>query len=243
MARWNTLACTAEVDDIKKSAADFIKVMRDDEGKYVQTVISNYNIPNFEGVISPMNSVAIEGVPFTGTEIVSVVTGLTAGATIVDSNTGRVIAGADRIIPPMTNSEIIDAINQGYIVFSANMNGDIKIDQDINTYRTFTPEKNKNFRKNRIIRTLDEIGTTLENTWETMYLGRVNNDENGRSLFRGDCISYFNSLMAIGAIQEFNADTDVVVRQGEDLDAVIAEYWIMPVDSMEKLYGTVNVKG
>ena len=45
------------------------------------------------------------------------------------------------------------------------------------------------------------------------------------------------------AVQEFDSATDIRIRVGAALDEIIVDADIMPVDSMEKLYMTVNVRG
>ena len=49
-----------------------------------------------------------------------------------------------------------------------------------------------------------------------------------------------SELTRINAIQNFEID-DIVVTQGAELDSVVVTWNIQPVDSMEKLYMTVNV--
>ena len=46
--------------------------------------------------------------------------------------------------------------------------------------------------------------------------------------------------MRLGAVQNFETD-DVQVSQGTELDSVVVDLVVQPVDSMEKLYMTVNV--
>ena len=45
----------------------------------------------------------------------------------------------------------------------------------------------------------------------------------------------------MGAVQNFDGATDVTVMQGVNIDSVVVDLTIQPVDSMEKLYMTVNV--
>ena len=73
------------------------------------------------------------------------------------------------------------------------------------------------------------------------YLGKVDNEEDGRNLFKADVISYLNLLQSIKCIQNFDSTTDIEVLPGNDIDAVVCNLWVQPVDSMEKLYMTVNV--
>ena len=74
-------------------------------------------------------------------------------------------------------------------------------------------------------------------------MGKLNNDADGRDIFKSNLISYFEELQRIGAIQEFGGADDIEIMQGADLDVVIVNTWIKPTDSMEKLYFTVNVIG
>ena len=55
-------------------------------------------------------------------------------------------------------------------------------------------------------------------------------------------MAYFKALEAMGAIQNFVVD-DVQVLPGIDSDSVVVNLYVQPVDSMEKLYMTVNVEG
>ena len=74
-------------------------------------------------------------------------------------------------------------------------------------------------------------------------MGKVDNNPTGRGLFKGDLISYANELQRLSGIQEFNGTDDISISQGNDLDSVLVDWYIKPVDSMEKLYMTVNVRG
>ena len=241
-ARWNTWAVTTSDSAIKIAAAQFVEYMRDREGRYVQAVIGNYNAYNHEGIISNINSVSINNIAFTVDEATSIVSGLSAGCLLTETNTGRAVRNSTAIKPILTRLEIEEALLQGFIVFTSNQDGSIVIEQDINTLHSFTPEKNTEWRKNRVVRTMDEIGTQITYAWESRYKGKVTNNEEGRAQFRSDLIAYYNRLQSDGIIQEFEGANDVEVNRGLDLDAVVSNSWIMPTDSMEKLYKTINVK-
>lgn len=253
-ANYQTMACPDLIDEdatLKANVTTFIKNQRDGEGRYVQGVVANYPAADYEGIISVKNGFVVNGENVTKEEAAAVVAAMTAGANVNESNTNKVITGATDLIGKYTNSQIIDAIKGGELVFTANSRGQIKVETDINSYHTFIPEKNKAFAKNRVIRVFDEIGTTGKDTWEQSYMGKVDNDEDGRSVYRSDLISYLKDTLQnqLGAIQNFEDDDIEVIGRTEDtntnldLDVVIVNAWIMPVDSMEKLYFTCNVIG
>ena len=45
----------------------------------------------------------------------------------------------------------------------------------------------------------------------------------------------------MGAITEFNSATDIEVLAGNEIDSVVVNLAVKPVDSMEKLYMTVKI--
>lgn len=239
-AQWQTLAIVENREGVPALAAQFIKQMRDDEGKYVQLVLANYDDADYEGIINNVSSVVMNGETVTAVEFNAYVAGITAGASVIESNTGKVVEGAESIVNPLTNDEIIAALQVGKFVLSTNQDGNIKVEKDINSLHTFTTERSYTFSKNRVIRTLDEIGTSICSIWENTYLGKVSNNDAGRTLFKSSIINYLSELQNIGAIQNFESDK-VEVIAGGDIDSVVANIAVQPVDSMEILYMTINV--
>lgn len=241
-AKWQTLACTTSETTIKNSVQKFIKRLRDDEGRYVQAVVADYDGADHEGVINSISGAVIDGLTFTKEEFTVIVAGMTAGANFNESNTAREIIGATDIIGRLTDTQIKEALGRGKFLLSASTDGTIKVEQDINSLHTYTKDKSYSFSKNRVIRTLDEIGTTTVTTWEKTYMGKVDNNATGRSLFKADLVAYGNEMQRLSGIQEFAGPDDISVEQGKDLDSVLATWAVKPTDSMEKLYLTCNVR-
>ena len=241
MAKWQTYACFSSDTAIKSNVVTFITEMRENEGRYVQGVIADYDGADYEGIINSVNGAIIDDVEYSKEDFVSIVAGMTAGANFNESNTARVIKGATSIIGELTDTEIKDGLSKGHFIISTSTSGKIKVEQDINSLHTYTSDRNYNFSKNRVLRTLDEIGTSTVITWEDTYMGKVDNDSTGRSLFKADLTAYGNELQRLRGIQEFEGGSDIEVSQGNDLDSVVATWSVKPADSMEKLYLTVNV--
>lgn len=241
MAKWQTMACLSENDTIKSSIQTYIENMRDSEGRYVQGVVADYDGADYEGIINSISGAVIDDVTFTKYDFVAIVAGMTAGSNFNESNTAKKIKGASAIVGELTDSEIKTALSNGKFLLSTSTSGNIKVEQDINSLHTYSQDKNYNFSKNRVIRTLDEIGTTTKITWEDSYMGKVDNNDTGRGLFKADLIQYGNEMQRLGGIQEFAGTDDITIAQGMDLDAVLVDWVVKPVDSMEKLYMTVRV--
>ena len=245
---WDTLGVMSESSIVKEAAATLITNDREREGKKRQIVLLDAGGAagsNYEGIItSKQGYIDTNGNEVTPSLFVAYLTGLSAGSTLVQSNTYHVIKGAQDITgDPQDHEDIEEALKQGYVVLSYRSDGVVVIEKDINTLCDFPADRSYAFSKNRIIRCLDEIGNTLALTWERTYIGKVNNDATGRSLFRADMIHYFEQLQALGAITEFDKDADIEVLPGNEVDSIICNYAVRPVDSMEKLYATINVHG
>lgn len=238
---WNTMAFINYTEDASTNdlAITYIKQLRD-SGKKVQAVIKDGASADDEGIIAVSQGyrTATEEVPVTS--FIAYVAGLTAGAAINKSNTYSVVAGATEIINAKTDQEIEKGIDNGEFMLSYRQDGSVVIETDINSFHSFSKDKSRDFSKNRVIRVLDEVNNTVQTTFENSYIGKVDNNEAGRTSFKADLVSYCMKLQEMNAIQEFAAD-DVVVSAGDEIDSVVVTVGIKPVDAMEKLYMTVTV--
>ena len=118
--------------------------------------------------------------------------------------------------------------------------GAVKVEQDINTLVTFTVENGRAFRKNRIIRLCSTIANDLYREFSNNYIGIVNNNEQGRAMFKSAIVSYLLALQGEQAIQGFDAD-DITVGQGDDIDSIVVNLALTVVDSVEKIYLNVTI--
>ena len=241
-ARWQTMALTQNNDTFAAQFAKFAEEMRDTEGKYVQIVVANYDAADYHGVINSDCGVMMGDVEVTAEEATAWVAGITAGASVAQSNVAKAFTGATRILNERTNSEIIEALQSGKFILSVNTSGSIVVEDDINSLRTYTDKLSEYFRLNQIIRVIDEIGTSASTIWETSFKGIVQNNADGRGIFRAMLLTYFGELQTLGAIENFDGAVDVTVTAGEKKDAVLVGVNVQPVAAMSKLYMEVFVK-
>ena len=193
---------------------------------------------DYEGIIQVENGVKLtDGTIIDKSAITAYIGGLTAGGDVATSNTYVKYDGAAEPYPAKTHEEIIESIKAGNIVF----NEDCKIETDINSLVTFENGKISSMAKNRTIRVLDSICNDIKDTFNNKYIGKVSNDEDGRNLLKADIISYMQNLEELGAIEEFDTGTDITVVQGENKDVIVATIAVKTIDSMEKLYMTINL--
>lgn len=220
---------------------DKVEIWREKRGKKVQAVIHNYPDADYEGIISVTQGFKTATETVDKTMFPVWVASMTAGAEVNQSLTAAVVEGGVEIIDPIAEDAIEDAINIGQFVLSYRQDGAVCVEKDINTLHTFTVDKNYAFSKNRVIRCLDEIGNRTALIFNRNYAGKVDNDSVGRNQFKTELIALFDALVGIRAIQNFDGASDITVLPGEAIDAVVVDLTVQPVDSMEKLYMTVNV--
>jgi hypothetical protein len=239
---FNTIGLTATDDTTKQVFTSFAKRLREDEGKKIQVVVENYPAADYEGVISVKNGVVLDdGTTLTAAQAVAWVAGATAAAAANQSLTYDAYDGAVDVAPKYTNSQIIAALQAGEFLFTAS-GGRAIIEQDINTLHTLTPEKGKQFAKNRVLRVLDGLANDYMRVFSQSYIGKVGNNADGRNLFKGEIINLTTQYQNLGAIQNFDSQADLEVLPGADPDAVVVNQWVQPVDSIEKIYMTITVR-
>ncbi|WP_442601745.1 phage tail sheath family protein [Paenibacillus sp. KN14-4R] len=239
---FNVIALTSTEQALKSVYVTFAKRLREVEGRKIQLVLENYPQADHEGVISVKNGVVLtDGSRLTASQCVAWVSGASAGALVNQSLTYQAYDEAVDVYPKYTNTQIEAALKAGEFVFTQ-IKGRAVIEQDINTLTSFTPKKNKTFSKNRALRALDGLANDFKRIFEDYYMGKVDNNPDGRNLFKKECINQVNLYQGMNAIQDFNSQSDVVVTEGEESDGIYIELAAKPVDSIEKIYMKVRVK-
>ena len=226
-------------DKIAKLYASFIKRLRDEVGKKAQAVLfktkeSRYN---YEGIVQ-VNSEA-EGVSY---GFIPWVTGALAGIA-VNKSLDNVLYGGEMKLTKKSGSlvgrDLERAIIKGEFVFHR-VDDDVRVLQDINSFTEFSPEKNEDFAQNQNIRVLDQIAMDVSKIFGSRYLGKVQNNKDGRVSLWADITNHANTLQKLGAIEDFVPE-DVVVNQGLSKDSVDVSYVVKPVMAMRKLYMVIRV--
>lgn len=239
---FNTFGLMSDDTTLKALYTAFIKRQRENEGKKIQLVVPNYPTADYEGVISVKNGVVLsDQTVIDRIKAVAWVAGATAGAAVNQSLTYAAYDDAVDVDVKYTNTQIEDALLAGEFVFVASK-GRAIVEQDINTFRSYTLTKGRERSKNRVIRVLDGLANDSKETFDQYYIGKVGNSADGRNLLRSALTNIANTYQGFGAIQNFNSQTDITVLAGEATDAVYVEMDIQPVDAIEKIYMRVKVK-
>ena len=230
------------VEAVTKTAfADFVKRLSNQEGIKCQAVLSDASNPDNECVINvyPQAVTLTDGTQLAASELTWWVGGASAGANVYESLTYAAYPDAIEVNPVLTSSQQEDAINAGKFALIAQFDR-IQVLTDINSFVTFSVEKGKAFRKNRVIRTIFGLCNDIYKTFATYYIGAVHNDEEGRKALKAEILDLMNRYQGNRALQNVEAE-DVTVLKGVDSDAVVIEIYCQPVDSIEKIYINITI--
>lgn len=238
---FQTVGLLSQDNTLKALYSAYVKRLRNTDGKKVQAVLSDYATADHEGIISVANGVVLsDGTVVDKTGAVAWVAGATAAAAVNESLTYQGYDDAVDADVRFSHSETVAALTDGELLFTYN-GGRAVVEQDINTFTSYSPDKGKAFSKNRVLRVLDGIAGDLKRIFESYFIGKTPNNADGRALFWSQCVTYMNDLQDLGAIENFNAQSDIAVTAGADSDSVVLEVAVKPVDSVEKVYMKVKV--
>lgn len=241
LENYSYLAYTGTNETVKALIVSFIKRMNDEEGIRAKAVMGEY-VADYEKIITIKNGVVLDdGTVLTNAQCAAYIAALSASSDINISNTYTQYPGALDVNPRLNNSDTVKALKDGNIVFTRRSEDNVVIEQDINSLITYTSKKNNSFSKNRFIRAIDTLASDIKKIFEENFIGKLSNNEDGRSILRAEIIKNIKEKEEMGAFQNFSED-DVSVTAGEQVDSVLIEVYVQPVDSIEKIYMNVEVQ-
>ncbi|HHN8464528.1 phage tail sheath family protein [Clostridioides difficile] len=234
---FNALGCLATTTEIKSLFVEFTKRMRDKVGAKFQTVLYKKSDADYEGVVSVENK--IKDTELLESSLIYWTTGAIAGCDINKSNTNKKYDGEFDVDVNYTQIQLEEALKTGKFIFHK-VGDEVHVLEDINTFVSFTDDKNDDFSSNQSIRVLDQIANDIATLFNEKYLGEVPNDKSGRISFWNDVVKHHEQLQNMRAIEDFKAD-DVSVEPGSDKKTVVVSDAVKVISAMSKLYMTVSV--
>lgn len=234
---FNVLACTSTTDEIKNLFTAFTKRLRDEIGVKFQTVLHQKSDADYEGIISVENDVLDSDSELSA--LVYWVAGLQAGCAVNKSTTNEVYDGEYSIKVDYTQKQLEDALQNGKYILHRVGNG-VRVLDDINTLITYTVDKGQDFARNQVIRVLDQIAIDTAIIFNNSFLGKVQNNESGRTSFWSALVDHHKELERLQAIDTFDT-SNLVVTQGDSRQSIVVTDMVKPIDAMTHLYMTVTV--
>lgn len=230
----NAVGCTAKDQSTSNLYVQYVKRLRDEQGIKFQVVLYN-NAANYEGVVNVKNSTVEDE-----SALVYWVTGVIAGCEINKSNTNKTYDGEYTINADYTQAQLETSIDNGEFVLHK-VGDEIRVLVDINSLVDTTSEKGEVFKSNQTIRVLDQIASDVASVFNSKYLGKIANNEAGRTSLWSDIVTLFKDYQTLQAIENFE-DDDISVEIGNDKKSVTINTSVQVINAMEKLYMTVVVE-
>lgn len=224
-----------------KAMQNFVERLASNDGKYCQFVASGMTKPDSRFCINVnVGSVTLDdGTVLTPQQVCWWVGGAQAGAQYNQSLTYAKYPHAVDVSPRMTNTEIENAILAGELTLIPE-DGAVKVEYDINSLTTYTQTISEVYHKNRVIRLCSTIANDIYRQFTESFIGVVNNNEEGRALFKAVIVGYLLTIQNNQGIQEFDPD-DVEVLPGTAIDSIVVNIALKVVDAVEKIYLTITV--
>lgn len=233
---FNALGCLSTESAVKSLYSEFTKRLRDLVGAKFKLVQHKKFDVDHEGILSVKNDVMDDP---NVASLVFWTTGAEAGCAVNKSNTNKKYNGEFTVNTKFSQSQLEAAINAGEFVFHK-VGDEVRVLDDINTFTSFTEEKNEDFSSNQTIRVLDQIANDIAVLFNTKYLGQMPNDRSGQISLWNDITTHHQELQRLRAIEDFKPD-NVKVEKGETKKSVIVTDYVTPVNAMGQLYMTVMV--
>ena len=175
-----------------------------------------------------------DGASYGGYKAVARVAGMIAGCETNASITHLVIQGAFRPIETLTNGQIIQAEEGGCLVLTLNEDGQVWVDNAINTLVTLGNDQDEGWKKIRRTKCRFELMSRINRTCDKL-VGRLNNDANGRATILTAMTTVIREMIAERKLFEGSyAEEDSRYKPVGDRAYFILH--IGDIDSLEKIY-------
>ena len=238
---FNTLCCPAADDAIVTLYSKFTERVRDELGSKFQLVAYQPGA-DYEGVIGVWNESSHAYLAQTVKHsLVYWVAGAQAAAEINESLTNAAYDGELTVDVGLTQSELEAGIKTGKLLFH-DVNGTVRVLEDINTLVTLTDEKNELFQSNQTMRVCDQIANDIAVLFSERYVGKVPNDASGRAALWNDAVKLIQELERIRAVENFDS-SQVSIEIGDSKKSVLMNIsGLSIVNAMSQLYMSVVIQ-
>lgn len=170
----------------------WVKQLRDNKDIKVKAVLPNC-AADHEGIINfATDNIVSKGATYAAKDYCSRIAGILAGLPLTISSTYQVLGEVDDV-PHFTKAEFDKAIDAGSLVL-INDGEKVKIARGVNSLVTTTATKGSDFKKIKIVDTMDMIHSDIKRTAEDSYVGKVPNTYDNKCLLITAIKAYFEEL-------------------------------------------------
>lgn len=194
--KWSYLAVPGITDEEIDTVVTYIKEQRSTYHKSFKAVLPNVSADS-EGIINFVtDNIKVGSKTYTTAEFSMRIAGILAGLPLNRSATYYTLPEVDSI----TESETPDTdVDNGKLIL-INDGSKIKIARGVNSLTTITETKGDDFKKIKIVETVDMIRDDIRTTFEDDFVGKVENSYDNKIIFIAAINKYFTDLASSGVL-------------------------------------------
>lgn len=190
--KWDYIAVPSISDTEVNAVAAWIKDLRDKKDIKVKAVLPNC-AADHEGIINfATNDIAAGGTTYHAKDYCSRIAGILAGIPLSVSSTYQVLSEVEDVTH-MTKAEFDAAIDSGKLVL-INDGEKVKIARGVNSLANPTGNKGEDFKKIKIVDTIDMIHDDIKRTANDNYIGKVPNTYDNKCILITAIQAYYEEL-------------------------------------------------
>lgn len=238
---YNTLCCPVADSTTVALYTAFTRRVREELGAKFQLVAWHADA-DYEGVIGVWNAATNDSNPNIDSHaLVYWMTGAQAGVAVNKSLTNAIYDGELNIDTAYTQAQLEAAIKSGKLMLH-NVNGRVRVLEDVNTLITVSADKGEVFKSNQTMRVCDQVANDVAVLFGERYVGTVPNDESGRASLWGDVVQFIQQLERIRAVENFDPDTVNVELGDNKRSVVLTVAGLNIINAMSQLYMSVVIE-
>ena len=239
---FETLSYDGEDNDIKALFTAYTIRMREQKGKYFQTILHDYEEADNEGIVSVYNRVSTSDNEYLkNSSLVNWFAGYASAIDLKNEISCKRYDGELDINTNISDSQLEVITKRGNVVFHKVDEDEVYTLFDVNTLTSFTDQKDQKMSENKVIRVVDYIHNTEAYLLNTNDVGRTPNTQEGRALIWNECYDVLNTLQQEGAITDFDSANLVVDPVETDRHAVKISQSFSIAGTIYRIYITTYV--
>ena len=245
---WNALVCDNDTNNFRQLMIQYAKtcyeggrlgiaVLAGKSNETLETRMQTAKAANSPLVVFLLNGwKGLDGTVYDGYMGAARLAGMIAGCETNTSLAHLALDNAIELLEPLTNAQLIRAINSGCVALCLNDDDQVILDSAITTLITPDSNHDDGWKKIRRVKCRFELMSRVNRTCDK-YVARLNNDSNGRSTILAAMQGIINEMIGEGKLfVGSRAELDSRYTPAGDSAWFVLE--IDDIDSLEKLYLT-----
>lgn len=212
---YNTMYCDSTDDLVKELYEEYTKRMRNERGKYFQTVVFDHVGADHESIISLKNGIRNPQGLVKSSSGVCWSAGYSSAVGLEVEMTNKTYDGELDIDVPYSQDELEVLLPLGHFLFHRFSLEEIRTLVDINTLQTYTTDRDDQLANNKVVRVVDYIHNREEALMNDTDIGNLKNNPEGRAVLYNRCYDILKDLESRGVLENVQPE-DVEVLPLED---------------------------